>query len=95
MVLLEALHLGLPVVARQVGGIPEVIENGVNGILVNSTEPEALARACLQVLNDGPNRKLSLVGGLDRGRNKFSAEHAASEVASLYRSLLPGNTKLT
>lgn len=94
MVLLEALHLGVPVVARQVGGIPELIENGVNGILVNSSEPEALAAVCLKVLQSDPIGKLMQAGGVDRGRSKFSADHSAAEMASLYRSLLAGKKGL-
>ncbi|MGH9447951.1 MAG: glycosyltransferase, partial [Terriglobia bacterium] len=42
IVLLEALHLGVPVVARRVGGIPEVVQHAVSGLLVDSADPRAL-----------------------------------------------------
>ena len=50
--LLEAMALGVPVVATSIGGIPEVITNGVTGILVEPANPVALAEAILQLYNN-------------------------------------------
>jgi glycosyltransferase involved in cell wall biosynthesis len=51
-VLLEAMHVGRPVVATAVGGTPEVVEDGVTGLLVPKGDPRALARAVTALLLD-------------------------------------------
>src|SRR6266849_145548 len=51
-VLLEAMALGTPVVSRRVGGIPEVIDDQVNGVLVDSNDAARIAEACVSVLTE-------------------------------------------
>lgn len=85
--LLETLYLGVPVVARPVGGIPEVIQDGVTGVLVDSADPSALARECLRVLRDEDGRKRMAQAGARLIAEKFGVEKSAGEVAQLYRSL--------
>jgi glycosyltransferase involved in cell wall biosynthesis len=61
VVILEALHCGLPVIATSVGGIPDMIENGANGILVKADNPHELASAISLLLDDAAlRRKLSV-----------------------------------
>jgi len=58
--LLEALHFNLPVVATSVGGIPDVVEDHVNGLLVKPDDPFELAKAISSLLqNDQLRRELS------------------------------------
>jgi glycosyltransferase involved in cell wall biosynthesis len=52
LTLLEALSSGLPVVATRVGGIPEIIEDGVNGFLVPAKDPESIAERLLDLSRD-------------------------------------------
>jgi glycosyltransferase involved in cell wall biosynthesis len=52
VVLLEALHSNLPIIASSVGGVVDMIKNGENGILVKPNDPIQLANAILQLLND-------------------------------------------
>jgi glycosyltransferase involved in cell wall biosynthesis len=51
-VLIEALGLGVPAVASNAGGVPEVVEHGVTGTVVGSDAPEAYAQAILDILRD-------------------------------------------
>jgi len=87
MALLETLYLGVPVVARPVGGVAEVIQDGVNGTWVKSSEPSALAAACLQLLYDDARRILLAGAGAGVIAKKFTADRTADQVAQLYHSL--------
>ena len=57
VVLLEALHLGVPVIATSVGGNPDLIEDRVNGILIKPNEPSELANAISLLLESNDMRK--------------------------------------
>lgn len=81
--LLEAMAAGLPVVATDVGGNPEVIKNGVNGFLVPSKNPNALAERIAAVLS---NRDLSLSMG-DGGRKTFEAKFTLARMLKEYENL--------
>ena len=50
MTIIEAMGTGLPVVASAVGGVPDMLEDGVSGLLV-SCDPDAVAQAVLQLLH--------------------------------------------
>jgi glycosyltransferase involved in cell wall biosynthesis len=87
MVLLEALYLGVPVVARAVGGITDVILDGVTGILTDSSTPEPLAQACVDLLTDAERRERLSAAAVARVRENFTADRNADQVAALYRAL--------
>ncbi len=87
MVLLEALHMGIPVVARCAGGIPEAVQDAVNCLLVDSADPNVLANACVLLLEDSNLRRRLAQGGQSRVAERFSAERAAADVADLYISM--------
>src|SRR5215203_893437 len=88
-VLLEAMQAGLPVVASRTGGIPDVIEDGVNGLLVPPGEPEALARAINRVLADrGLAYRLS--EGAQARAKDYDWEVLAGRVLQVYRGVTAG-----
>jgi glycogen synthase len=90
-VLLEAMQAALPIVASKTGGIPDVIEDGVNGLLVPPGDPEALARAIDRILSDGDLARRLSEGAQQRGKDydwKVLAEH----VLRVYQGLTAGRS---
>ena len=87
MALLEAMALGIPVVSRAVGGIPEVIEDGCSGILVPSGEPHALAQVCLVALRNQELRRRLACAAAQTVASRFSAQANAEQTFRIYRNL--------
>ena len=82
---MEALTLGVPVVAPAVGGLPQVVTSGENGILVSPGSPVALADAIEQALD--PVVHATLVDGAQRTGDRFSSAHAVTRIEATYASL--------
>ena len=70
-VVLEAMSLGLPVVATEIGGTPEVVENETNGLLIPSSEKEKLKKAILKLLSH-PAELRRLSAGAKNTSKRFS-----------------------
>jgi len=88
-VLLEAMQAALPIVASRTGGIPDVIEDGVNGLLVPPGEPDALARAIDRVLADRALAYRLSEGARARGKD-YDWEVLAGRVLQVYRGITVG-----
>jgi len=89
--ILEAMATGLPVLATRVGGNPELVEDGVTGILVPPADSGALAEAMLVYLRDaGVARKQGRLGR-ERAEQTFSLESMVSNYDALYSRLLTRN----
>jgi glycosyltransferase involved in cell wall biosynthesis len=86
--LIESMAAGLPVVATRVGGNPEVVEHGVNGLLVPAREPEALAAAIARLLSQPALAQAMGRAGRQRAADHFSLERVTHETESLYLRLL-------
>ena len=86
--LLESMANGVPVVATNVGGNPEIVTDGVNGILVPSKDPAALSRAIAQLL-DCPELARRL-GEAARAKvvKDFSVDSLLRRTEELYTSLV-------
>jgi glycosyltransferase involved in cell wall biosynthesis len=86
--MLEAMAQALPVVVTPVGGIPEVITDGLNGLLVPVNQSETLAQVLAELLRD-PARGRSLgSAALHHVRDHYSFERMAQRYEALYRGLL-------
>ncbi len=88
MALLEAMAASRAVVASRVGGIPEVIDDGAEGILVEPKDVNALAEGCLRLLRFSDKAREMGESARRRVERSFSAESMADAVTSLYLSLL-------
>jgi glycosyltransferase involved in cell wall biosynthesis len=84
---LEYMDAGKPVVATRVGGTPELIADGVNGILVEPRHPEALAAALLELLADPERAARMGRENRRRRRREFDLETVLARVQDLYEQL--------
>jgi glycosyltransferase involved in cell wall biosynthesis len=86
-VLVEAMAAALPIVASRVGGIPDLVKDGKNGLLVPPADPVALENAISDLLADKENRKrMGEVG--KKMCQQYSIEAMVEQIDGLYTELL-------
>ena len=85
--ILEAMCFGCPSVSTRVGGIPEVVENDVSGLLVPAGDVPALTKALETLIDDGSRRRTLGLAAQARARAQFSAEVIVPRYEALYRRL--------
>jgi len=83
---MEALALGVPVVAPRVGGVPEAVTEGVSGLLVNPGDVDALALALRRV--EDRSLRAQLAGGARAASNRFSSASTTGRINAVYRALV-------
>jgi glycosyltransferase involved in cell wall biosynthesis len=88
LALVEAMACGRPVVAVGAGGIPEIIQDGVDGLLVPREQPEALAAALVRVLRDPMLARRLADAGRARVLATFNPERQAAEMLAVYRHVV-------
>lgn len=91
-VVLEAMSCSLPVIATRVGGIPEVVEEGKSGILIERKNVDALSKAIERLIEDESLAKKMGIHGRKIVENKFSWYRNADEVIQIYDAII--NKKL-
>ena len=87
---LEAMALGKPVVATDVGGLPEVVVDGETGLLVPAGEPTSLARAIVQLLEDPERARAMGAAGRERVEREFTLTRMGREWLAVYEELIGG-----
>ncbi|MEI7792290.1 MAG: glycosyltransferase family 4 protein [Candidatus Berkelbacteria bacterium] len=87
IVILEAMALGLPVVATKVGGVPDIIDNGKNGILVESKDSIALCKAMEKIL-DHPALAAELKRGGEKRIADFDITKIVEKIENIYLRLI-------
>jgi glycosyltransferase involved in cell wall biosynthesis len=84
IVLAEALACGRPVVATRAAGIPEVVEDGQQGLLVPPADPRAFASAILQLMGDPLRRQSMSISARERAERYFSLEQMQADYADWF-----------
>ena len=84
----EAMACGRPVVASRVGGLAELIEDGVSGLLVTPEDPNALADALIRLLRDKKRRQQMGQAARRRAETMFSHRVVVPRTIDLYRQVM-------
>ncbi len=85
---LEAMACEVPVVASRVGGLPEVVEDGVCGFLCEPDDVEGMAKAAIALLSDPALHKRFAKAGLDRVRRHFCAGRVVPQYEAYYQEVI-------
>jgi glycosyltransferase involved in cell wall biosynthesis len=86
-VLLDAMEQGLPVVASRVGGVPAIVHDGENGILIDSEQPDQLRDAILRLV-DQPELRVAMGQRGRRVAELYTASSMAQKYFELYEDAL-------
>lgn len=87
LVLTEALYLGTPVIATRVGGIPEIVSDGVDGVLVRPADAQALADRIAELLCDEELRQRMAGAGRRKVQDRFRFEDMVRSYEIIYGKL--------
>ncbi len=87
-VLAEAMAAQKPIVVSKVGGVPEMVEHGRNGLLVPPTDPASLAEACLQLLQNPDQAQAMGRAGQEIVERRFNIRRQGQHLGDLYQELL-------
>jgi L-malate glycosyltransferase len=82
--LLDAMACSKAIVATRAGGIPEVVDDGVTGILVEPRDHHGLAAAIVKLINDEQGRQRMATAGFERVSARFTVERMVAETAKVY-----------
>ena len=94
-VVLESMAAGAPIVATRVGGTPEAISDGVNGLLVPPGDPRAMASAIAALLRDQSRARRLGDAARQSICERFSMERMALATTQLYEALLDGRVQVS
>ena len=91
LAIVQAMSIGLPVVATNTGGIPEVVTTGKTGILVEAAKPKALAAAILELLRDHEKAKKMGKMAAQDVKIKFNLKEMIKETEKIYEQVAKGS----
>lgn len=86
--ILEAMQAGVPIVATNVGGIPEMIRNEQDGLLIPPRDPAAIEGALVQLMQNFALRASMVKSADARYQTEFTVQEMAGKISNLYKKLL-------
>ena len=89
--LIEALAAGKPVVATNVGGVKDIVKDGVNGYLVESGNVEKFAKRLMELISDSEKRRTFGLNARDMAHERFTKERLIKDTEKLYNNTLQKN----
>jgi glycosyltransferase involved in cell wall biosynthesis len=82
--ILEAMSYGIPIIAPNVGGLEEILDDGIQGYLVEGREPKVFANRCLNIYNNKLLKHSMERSAREKVKEKFSNDRMAKEYYNLY-----------
>ena len=86
---IEALSLGVPVIASAIGGLPEIVRDGIDGVLVPPGDVAALAQAMVSLARQPDRRRHMARAAWDGARDRFDSVQMARRVAAVLHNAAP------
>ena len=88
MTVLEAMSAGIPVLASQVGGIPDLVEDGLNGSLCDPADPESIRNGLRRILENPDHAAQMGAAGKQRALERYLPVQVAKRHLEIYREVL-------
>jgi len=89
---IEAMASGLPIISTRVGGLPDLVKDGINGILVEAGHPDQLVRAILSLSLNPDQRFAMQLNSYQRAVDKFDIEKLVPRLVNIYSQALMGTS---
>jgi len=87
-VLMEAMAAGASLIASNVGGVPEILKNGINGILIQPADPHVISEACIRLLKNQALLDTYSVAGVEIAQNHFDINVQVEKLMQIYKELM-------
>ena len=92
-VVLEAMAAGLPIAATDAGGVPEILEDGISGLLVQPGDPQAMAEAILRILRDKALASRLAAAARSCAQSKYTPQAYRRSLTEFYLATLEAASK--
>lgn len=85
VVLMEAMAMGVPVISSRISGIPELVEDGITGLLIDEDDPEALSLSMAKIISDKHMRGMITKNAIKKVKQEFELSKNVTHLSNLFR----------